>query len=336
MTDRLPVAVIGAGMSGIACARVLNHHDIPFQIIDRGRVVGGRMASRSIRDSGTAFDGHITDTGASYFTVQDPQFGVIVNSWIESGVAREWTDTFHVATPAGISGVRAGTMRYSATRGLRSILEHQVHVLPENSVKHSTEVTSLSVAEGGVLVDDVKFSAAALCLPEPQAKKFVNENLTDIHKTLDEISWSPVIAVTAVFEPGQLPQFDGVFVNEHPVLTWIANDGHRRGNNDPVVVAHVHPDLAALHLLDPTAVLPAAIDALMPLLGLTEHPQWSSAMRWTYAKPTSARAELYFFDEETGLGLAGDSWAGGPKVESAWLSGHALGQQIAQWWQQKT
>ncbi|CAB5042040.1 MAG: NAD(P)-binding protein [Actinobacteria bacterium] len=334
MTDRLPVAVIGAGMSGIACARVLHHHKIPFQIIDRGRVVGGRMASRSIRDSGTAFDGHITDIGASYFTVQDPQFAVIVNSWIETGIAREWTDTFHVATPAGISGVRAGTMRYSAVRGLRSILEHQVQGLPEDSVKPSTEVASLSVTDGGVLVDGEKFSAAAVCLPEPQAKKFVDESLTDIHATLDEISWDPVIAVTAVFEAGQLPKFDGVFVNEHPVLTWIANDGHRRGNEDPVVVAHVHPKLAALHLLEPSAVIPTAIDALLPLLGLTEHPQWSSAMRWTYAKPTSARTELCSFDVETGLGLAGDTWAGGPKVESAWLSGHALGLQITQWWQQ--
>ena len=333
MTDRLPVAVIGAGMSGIACARVLHHHKIPFQIIDRGRVVGGRMASRTIRDSGTAFDGHITDIGASYFTVQDPQFGLIVNSWIESGVARAWTDTFHVATPTGISGVRAGTMRYSATQGMRSILEHQVQGLPEHSVKPSTEVTSLSVTDGMVLVDNEKFGAAALCLPEPQAKKFVDENLIDIHNTLDEISWDAVIAVTSVFETEQLPQFDGVFVNEHPVLTWIANDGHRRGNNDPVVVAHVHPDLAALHLLEPSAVIPTVIDSLLPLLGLTKHPQWSSAMRWTYAKPTSARADLCFFDEEVGLGLAGDSWAGGPKVEAAWLSGHALGQQITQWWQ---
>ena len=304
MTDRLPVAVIGAGMSGIACARVLHHHKIPFQIIDRGRVVGGRMASRTIRDSGTAFDGHITDIGASYFTVQDPQFGLIVNSWIESGVARAWTDTFHVATPTGIS-----------------------------AVKPSTEVTSLSVTDGMVLVDNEKFGAAALCLPEPQAKKFVDENLIDIHNTLDEISWDAVIAVTSVFETEQLPQFDGVFVNEHPVLTWIANDGHRRGNNDPVVVAHVHPDLAALHLLEPSAVIPTVIDSLLPLLGLMKHPQWSSAMRWTYAKPTSARADLCFFDEEVGLGLAGDSWAGGPKVEAAWLSGHALGQQISQWWQ---
>jgi predicted NAD/FAD-dependent oxidoreductase len=319
-------------MSGIACARVLHHHDIPFQIIDRGRVVGGRMASRSIRDSQTPFDGHITDIGASYFTVQDPQFAVVVNSWIETGIAREWTDTFHVATPAGISGVRSGTMRYSAARGLRSILEHQVQGLPENSVRPSTEVTSLSVTDGGVLVDGEKFGAAAVCLPEPQAKKFVDASLTTVHKQLDEISWDAVIAVTAVFEAGQLPQFDGVFVNEHPVLTWIANDGHRRGNNDPVVVTHIHPDLAALNLVEPANVIPAAIDALLPLLGLTEHPQWTSAMRWTYAKPTSARTELFSFDEETGLGLAGDSWAGGPKVESAWLSGHALGMQIAQGW----
>ena len=331
MTNQLPIAVIGAGMSGIACARVLHHHNIPFRIIDRGRVVGGRMASRRIRESGTAFDGHITDIGASYFTVQDPDFASVVNSWIDADIAREWTDTFHVATPAGISGIRTGPMRYSATNGLRSIIEHQAEVIPTEQIQPSTQVASIAVEDDHVLVDGESFSAVAVCVPDPQATQFIDAELIETHELLNQIEWEAVIAVTAVFEQGTLPKFDGIFVNDHPVLTWIANDGHRRGNQDPVVVAHVHPDLAAQYLTDPAGVNPQALDALLPILGLTEHPQWSSAMRWTFAKPTAAREELCSFDEGTHIGFAGDSWAGGPKVEAAWKSGQALGLALATW-----
>jgi len=332
VTNQLPIAVIGAGISGVACARVLQNHNVPFRIIDRGRVVGGRMASRRIRESGTSFDGHITDIGASYFTVQDPDFATVVNSWINTGVAREWTDTFHVATPAGISGIRTGPMRYSATNGLRSIIEHQAEVIPTELIQPSTQVASVSVQDNHVVVDGELFSAVAVCVPDPQAKQFIDTSLVATHVLLDQIQWEAVIAVTAVFEPGTLPKFDGIFVNEHPVLTWIANDGHRRGNENPVVVAHVHPQLAAQHLQDPSGVIPQALDALLPILGLTEHPEWSSAMRWTFAKPTSARAVLFSFDEGNRIGFAGDSWAGGPKVEAAWKSGHELGVHLSQWW----
>ena len=335
MTNQLPIAVIGAGMSGVACARVLHHHNIPFHLIDRGRVVGGRMASRRIRESGTPFDGHITDIGASYFTVQDPDFATVVNSWIDAGMAREWTDTFHVATPAGISGIRTGPMRYSATEGLRSIIEHQAKVIPTEQIQPSTQVESIAVEDKHVVVDGESFSAVAVCVPDPQAKQFLDGSLVSTHELLDQIQWEAVIAVTAVFESGRLPKFDGVFVNDHPVITWIANDGHRRGNEVPVVVAHVHPQLAAQHLADPAGVIPQALDAVLPILGLTEHPQWSSAMRWTFAKPTSARDELCAFDEITHIGFAGDSWAGGPKVEAAWKSGHELGIRLAKWWNQR-
>ena len=40
------VDVIGAGMSGIACARALQAEGVPVRLIDKGRGIGGRMATR--------------------------------------------------------------------------------------------------------------------------------------------------------------------------------------------------------------------------------------------------------------------------------------------------
>lgn len=335
MSRPSPVAVIGAGIAGIACARVLHHRGIPYEVIDRGRVVGGRMASRRLRGSGTDVDGHVMDIGASYFTVNDQDFTSIVQAWVDDEVARPWTDTFHVATAAGITGVRTGPMRYTSARGLRSIVEHQATGLRPGGVRSATHVNAVGIDASGVTVDGEPFGAVALCLPDPQAGMLLDPSSpagAGVLEVLQQVSWEPVIAVMAVFAPDVLPRFDGIFINDSDVLTWAAHDGHRRGDDAPVVIAHVHPALAAQHLADPAAVIERAIAALLPVLGIDERPLWTGAMRWTYAKPTAGRSDDCWFDAQLGVGLAGDSWAHGPKVEAAWLSGHALGAAISEWW----
>ena len=40
------VVVIEAGLQQIACARALQAEAVPLRLIDKGRCIGGRMASR--------------------------------------------------------------------------------------------------------------------------------------------------------------------------------------------------------------------------------------------------------------------------------------------------
>ncbi len=314
--------VIGAGISGLACAHSWQASDL--QIIDRGRRVGGRMATKTLRDTGTQWDGHLVDYGASYFTVTDERFATQVEQWKDKGLVRPWTDTFHVYEPGGIIGTKTGPMRYSAPLGLRSLVQDMADSLNDVAFTFSTEVATLAVNSQKLLIDDQAADAAALCLPAPQASRFANALLPAIEHT-----WEPVIAVTLVFNDRVWQELDGVFVNNDPVLTWIADDGKRRGDNAAVLVAHVNPVLAAAHLQDPHAVIPHAIAAVCRVLGIPEQPDWADAHRWSLARPLDAEASEYWLHPDLPLGMAGDAWAGGPRVEAAWLSGHALGLALA-------
>ena len=69
------VAVVGAGSSGLTCARTLADHGLPVTVFEKSRGVGGRMAMRC-NDSGAVFD-----HGAQYFTVRDERFQNCVDSW---------------------------------------------------------------------------------------------------------------------------------------------------------------------------------------------------------------------------------------------------------------
>ena len=319
MTD---ATVVGGGISGIACAAALVDAGVSVRVRDRGRRLAGRMTSRRLRDTGTAFDGRVVDIGASYFTAAQPEFVETVERLIARGVAQPWTTGFHVAGPDGIVGVRTGPMRYRAEQGLSSVVEA---LLPEGvEVSLGDEVANIAVRDGRIVVDDVATDIAAACMPDPQLRR-----LTDLVPD-SPITWEPVIAVTCVFARRDWIDLDGVFVNDDPVLTWIADDGRRRGDDAPVLVAHVNPVLAALHLQDPAAVLAPAIATMKRVLGLSSNPDWAQAHRWTYAKPLTAAVEPFWAHEDLPFGVAGDAWADGPKVEAAWLSGHRLGQALAQ------
>jgi renalase len=319
----MTAVVIGGGMSGAACAVALAHAGVEVEIRERSRVLGGRMASRTLRDTGTAWDGRVVDIGASYFTAADEDFRLVVDGLVDQGVVRPWTDAFHVAGPSGIEAVTSGPLRYAAPRGLRSVVAALAEQSGEVLVRIEDPVERIESRGSSVVVDGVPVAAVGVCMPLPQAAR-ISDDVPD-----DTVTWEPVIAVTCVFADQTWIDLDGVFVNDDPVLTWIADDGSRRGDGAPVLVAHVHPVLSARHLDDPQAVIPAAVATLQRVLGVTALPEWVDAHRWTFAKPTEGRAEAHWLHDQLPLGVAGDAWAGGTRVEAAWLSGRSLGRALA-------
>ena len=313
------VAVIGGGISGIACATALADAGCTVDVYDRGHRLGGRLATSTLRETGTAYDGRVVDVGAAYFTVDDAGFGEVVGDWIDRGLVRPWTDTFHIADGTQILGIKTRPMRYAAPRGLRSLVEDLATVLPSDlvEIQHPIDVTGVEVSDDSVRVADRDYRAVALCGPDPQMDTLVPVDAAPL--------WEPVMALTAVY-PERTWDFDAAFVNDDPVLSFIADDGSRRGDDAPVLVAHSTPVLAAGHLADPVTAAPAMLAVLRNLSGAV--PAWFAVKRWTYARPAHARPETFAFDGV--VGRAGDGWAGVPRTQSAWVSGDSLGRAMGE------
>ena len=305
-----PVLIAGAGITGISCAIALRERGVPFRIVNKGHRVGGRMASRTVRDSGTAFDGRVFDTGASYFTVSDSQFASVVAELETAGVVQPWTDAFHFADAEGIAGVKVGPMRYRAKNGIRSVVEY----LARDLIVEEGEVSELPTNE-----------RLALCMPTPQAAQVFPHA-----GELDGAVWEPVISVSMLFDRAHWSSFDGIFVNQDAQITWIANDGARRGDHAPALVAHMSPVLSAGHLVNPSEVIPIAVARVQGILGFDEEPVWSHAHRWTFAKPiegTTSPTPNFVLGE---VSLASDEFSARPRVEAGWLSGRDLGHALAE------
>ena len=310
------VVVVGAGIAGVAAARALVEHAIPYRMYDRGGRLGGRMAVRTL-------DGRPVDVGASFFTAHDPRFVAVTEDWVARGLARAWTDTFHLATPEGLQGTTTGPLRYAATGGLRSLADDLASGL---DVQHPYDVEEVTP---GPAVDGLPAAAVVLAMPDPQALDLLSGELVQERALLEGRSWEPVLAMVARWPERVWPQLDGVYVNESPILTFLADDGARRGDGAPVLVAHADPVFSAGHLDHPETAAPAMLAELAAVLGLDARcePEWLQVERWGFARPAQQREEPFHLGD-AGVGLAGDGWHGRARIEGAYLSGDALGHEL--------
>lgn len=266
-------------------------------------------------------DGRPVDLGASYFTVSVPVFETVVDRWLEVELVRPWTDTFHVGDPGGLLGTRTGPMRYATPLGLRSLIEELSLGIASRNPDDVRDV------EPGPVVDGLDYAGVALAMPGPQALDLLDESLEEERAASGGV-WEPCIALVATYDARVWPEIDGVFVNDSVVLTFVADDGSRRGDGAPVLVAHAHPVLAAAHLDNPEGAVGPMLAEMEGLLGIAVSPTSVFAKRWSLAKPLNPHVEHYFLGK-SGVGLCGDGWHGPSRIESAYLSGRALGRAMA-------
>lgn len=310
------VVVVGAGIAGVACARELQAGGLSVQVLDRGFHPGGRMASKQL-------SGRAVDLGASYLTATGLDFRSVVEDWQERGLARPWTDTF-CALGQGEATLKPGPLRWGAASGMRSLVV---------DLASGLDVERRDV---GSLQELPASAAVVLAMPDPQARRLVEAD-HPMTALLDR-EFEPVIAVAARWaertwdDVSPADRFDGAFVNEHPVLGWVADDGRRRGDDAPVLVAHSTPDFARRHLDDPAAAVPEMVRTLRDVMGGLAEPIEVHVHRWSLARPVGEREAPYALESGPDglLGVCGDGWGASPKVETAWRSGRDLGRALVE------
>ena len=106
--------IVGAGIAGLVAARSLQSRGFSVLILDKGRGVGGRLATRS-------FEGGRFDYGAQFFTVRNPAFRNLVEEWLAAGIVAPWAQGFHL--PDG-KFKDTGEVHYRGVGGMRTIATH--------------------------------------------------------------------------------------------------------------------------------------------------------------------------------------------------------------------
>ena len=327
MAARPAVVVVGAGIAGTACARALQSAGVAVRVLDRGHRLGGRMALRQERLGDVE---RVVDIGASYFTVSDPGFAAVAADWRSRGLAREWTDTLTVLHTDGSAPEPApGPMRWAAPGGLRSLVEDLAAGL---DVTSEYEVEQVDADGDERAVDGEPAAAVVLAMPQPQAADLLPVPVAERLGLDPGLEWDPTLTVWAGWgERWWDERLDGAFVQGSGVVDRIVDDGHRRGDDAPVLVVHSTPAYGAAWLDEAAGGIPGVLAELGHLLGggRAPEPEFARARRWSLASPCVPQDRPFALDEVSLVGVCGDAWGPKPRVEQAWLSGTALGRELA-------
>ena len=117
LSENFRIAVIGAGIAGLSCARVLAARGAKVTVFEQGRRPGGRAAT--LRTEFGNFD-----HGAQYFTVQTHAFERTVAQWLQAGVAKRWPGRIIAVEGASTEDKTASATRYTGAEGMISIAKH--------------------------------------------------------------------------------------------------------------------------------------------------------------------------------------------------------------------
>ena len=327
------VAVVGAGVAGLACARTLRDHGIEVVVLDKGRGVGGRCATRRAGD--LRFD-----HGAQYLTPTDPHFTRYVRSWEQDGVVARWHGRL-VELEHGATRPAEAAVRYVATPGMNALPKHLAADLPE--VRTRCTVTDVchdgrwTLAAGGEGLG--AFDALVLTAPAPQTAAL----LAGVHDRFAAVAaavpMDPAWCVMASFPVHLGLDWDAAFVKDAGPLAYAGRQAGKPGRDRKAEswVLHAGKEWSAEHLEDdPDSVADTLLGAFFAALDLPPvRPEHLVAHRWRYRyaadRDGAAESARCRFDPATALALAGD-WLCGIDVQGAFLSGvAAAGRLLGHW-----
>ena len=315
------VAVIGAGLAGLTCARALADHNLDLTVFEKSAGYGGRCATR--RDGPWRFD-----HGAQYFTVRDARLRPYVQSWQQQGLIVPWQGALAVHEQGQWQLAKPGVRRWVAVPGMSAL---GAHLATDLTVQLNTCVALLQregrqwrlVADSGA--DLGVFDVVLTCVPAPQARVLLEPVAPQLAQRAAEAIMHPTWAAMLVL--GERPAFawDGAFLNDDPVLGWISRDASKpQRGADETWVLHASRAWSVAHLADDKADAAAAMTAAFrQVIGHDLTPVHAVAHRWMYALPDPVAQDAALHDAALGIGAGGD-WCGGPRIEGALLSGMAL------------
>lgn len=315
------VAVIGAGMSGLMCARTLADHNGSVTVFEKSRGFGGRCATR--HEGIWQFD-----HGAQYFTVRDARLSPLMQSWLTAGIIAEWQGVLRVREGGEWSAPKSVVRRWVAVPGMNALA---AHLATDLDVRRETQIAHVQhegrqwrlVADSGA---DLGTYDVVLCaIPAAQAHALLSPIAPALAEQAGGAVMHPTIAMMLVLETRPDVPWDGAFLNDDDVLSWISRDNSKPQRSEMEQwVLHATRRWSAEHLdSDRAQVGDAMLSAFARVTGESRAPVFSQVHRWKYALPDPVTIATALYDSTLGLGAAGD-WCGGPRVEGAMLSGLAL------------
>jgi renalase len=314
------IAVVGAGMAGLACARVLRRAGFFVEVFEQDRIIGGRMATTRL--GLTSFD-----HGAQYLSGRSQGFTKYIDELVGTGYAARWQ-------PRTNRGGEASTVLpwYVGTPGMSSILRPLAESV---RIHNGRRVHTIERLEKGwhLWFDDEShagpFHAVAIAVPAREALLLLGR-IEELAEPITRVRMTPCWAVMVRLDDRVMPDQD-VFSDMSEVIRWVSRNNAKPGRTSrgDHVIIHASPAWTReTEDADPESVAEQLWGEVSHVLSLPPtRPTQMSAHLWRHGLVEQTLGETFLFSSDHMVGVAGD-WCLGRMAEHAYESGARLGKVI--------
>lgn len=335
----MKIAIIGAGISGLAAGRELAKAGHEVVIFEKSRGFGGRMATRYSGKN----DASRLDHGTGYLQPEHTLFKAFAEELQAKGIVEPWNGTFKRRNAEGIDEPAADDIqRYIAPEGMNKIGKYMSRLMDIRTEEKVGGLTHIGEHRSRKRTWMLNFSssrtesadAVILAVPSRQAYGLLNTTIDEIEtlnlvREIDEVDYMPQFAYLAGYGDIQKPDWDMLEFEDDEVIERISVESSKRKDvNGISLVVHTTPEFAAANRkADREEITERIQERLSELAGSwTAIPEWSQLHFWKYSRCIEPLPHDYMEIEgkDTPLALVGD-YLNGNTTESAYLSGRKLG-----------
>ena len=308
-----PVAIIGAGLSGLSCAQALQAAGVGVRVFERASVVGGRCATQ-------LWQGHLVDLGVQYFTAQSGEFKKELLTRLRQfrPIVSPIFDDHQHAIP-NTSGPRFYVLQGNSY--FAHVLSHGLRIQLNSEVK--------AVTFNGTTVKCLgeTYRAVVSALPGPQTAEIFGLKVPPAE-------YNPCLVAILEYagtNPGQTRECYGrILANQDGPLQASYCENNKVGRivgNKTVFVLEATPRYSLEHAdAPPEKYLPELVRAHEEIWSIPAGQLTASyGHLWKYARPKNDTQIAVALP--TGAFLCGDSRTEAT-VENVWLDGQKAAQEV--------
>lgn len=331
------IAIVGAGMAGLAAAWGLRRAGREVVVFEKSRGLSGRAATR--RRNGKRYD-----HGANFFRTEDPEVANLVHRVLPTDDLVEipgevWTFGAN-GRPAPGDPVLNARPKYTYRQGI-SMLGKLMATAVEPELRREARVGRMVHGDGQWrLLDDQgdllgEFSAVVMTPPAPQAaglleaSQFLPELRESLCTALSEVRYEQqftfIFGFAREWERGG-PFHALVNLDRGHDVTWVSFENDKAGHvpdGESVLIVQMAAEWSSTHYEATRGdLVPEVVSRVREVLPAMPEPDWWDSQRWGFARPTGRPDRgVIRRGEEIGLHVAGDALSGRGRMPLAIKSG---------------
>jgi renalase len=341
-------AIVGAGLSGIACARTLHKAGHRVTIFEQAPAVGGRTAT--VTSTYGSFD-----AGTQYFTLRDPRFARALDT--VPGICKPWSaSSIRLLSADGtIASTDIPTKKethWVASPGMQTLAQTwaqplidkgDIHVdtfvrrIAADTLQPAQWQIHTDMQDGGQQIH-AGFDGVILALPAPAAHQLLADSqvVTVFSEHLSSIEmlacWTLMLAYPQAVRPGLTtlgPQWNAAHSTHHRI-GWLARESSKPGRlGVERWTLHANPEWSTEHQYDDAQrVQLKLLKAFAEITGIHAPPAHIQLQLWKDARVKTPAKQTHLWDNQLKIGACGD-WCMGPRLEDAFISGLEMALSVA-------